>query len=211
MFLAVRGGARCLHHHRDLQLCGEHTHGILLHWALISRLWQSQGGGGLQVASTMIDTHNEPVLGLSAVWLGCSVKMLWLAPSIPRMCFDWLRYKNPTSQVETECRVCSNWGILQNIHLDKRGDFIVPSSLHDQLHLASHKCSSVAVCVSGKYYNRSVLIKVLTAPFHNWLHNRQPLINTAPWWQWVWGANAETQLLSNLFIRKKTAPLHLPP
>lgn len=62
------------------------------------------------------------------------------------MCFDWLRYKNPVSQVETECRIRSKWEILQNIHLDKRGDFIVPSSLRDQLYLAPHKHSAAVVC-----------------------------------------------------------------
>lgn len=114
-----------------------------------SELWSPESGRvwGLQVASlskTMINTLDEPVLGLSAVGHGYSVKMLWLAPSIPRMCFDWLRYKNPVSQVETECRICSKWEILQSIHLDKRGD-IVPSSPRDQLYLALHK-HSVVVC-----------------------------------------------------------------
>lgn len=38
---------------------------------------------------------------------------------------------------------CSKWGILQNINLDKRGDFIVPSSFYDQLYVAPHKqCES---------------------------------------------------------------------
>lgn len=116
----------------ELYSCEVNTHSVVLQWALNSQnLTESEGCKWCQCLRRWL------ILWMSLCWdcqrlgTGCSVKMLWLALSVPRMCFDWLWYKNPVSRVETECRICSKWEILLNIHLDKRRDFTVPSSPHD--------------------------------------------------------------------------------
>lgn len=151
MFLAVRGGAHCLHHHRDLQLWGEHTHTASSFSDLWSpESWQSRGGCewcqclGLWFMLWMSLCWDYQRLGMATQW----------------KCYDWphalpdcVLIGCDTRILRLELRQSAGFVVSGKYYrayiLIKGGDFIVPSNLHDQLRLAPHKHRSAVVCELG--------------------------------------------------------------
>lgn len=79
---AVRAGAHHLHRHTDLQLWGEHTRCPSPSVSTdLQSLTESEGWlRGVSASYMMIDTLDEPVLGLSAVGHGCCSENVVIGP-----------------------------------------------------------------------------------------------------------------------------------
>lgn len=99
------------------------------------------------------------------------------------MCFDWPRYKNPVSRVETECRIVVSGEYYGTYVLIK-----AKIQLYPQVSAISYSWLLINTAQRSvrreKYYKRSIFMKAFAVPFHNTLNNKQttarPLINTTP-------------------------------